>query len=56
MGPWSRKHYFVLAAVILFVVAALAAHGTLRTDEAATFGYAGLAVFGAAFLPWRDSP
>lgn len=46
----SRNALLILVAVVLFVIAFLIAVGAIA-GNAAAFGFAGLALFAASFLP-----
>lgn len=47
----NRNVMFIVAAIILFVIAFLLSAGALSGGSASTWGFAGLACFAAGHLP-----
>lgn len=56
-GTWTRRDLLTLLAVILFVLAFIAAMDWVnKVTNPTAWMLAGLAVFAASFLPWRNTP
>lgn len=57
MARWSVSQFLVFVAFVLFVIALITALAwTSKLSNASAWGFAGLAVLAASFLPWRTSP